>query len=65
MNVDNEDFVLAKVSKDDIVFVSDDGETRELKEATKFQEATNLDEFSYITVENARTIIKRQISLEG
>jgi len=65
MIVEVNDFVLAKISKDDIVFLADDGETRDLTDATHFNEPIEIDEFTPITIKNARDIIKRHISLDG
>lgn len=59
------EFVLAKIQKDDIVFMSDDGETRDLKDAIKFEEPTDIEEYSFITTKAANQIIKNLINQEA
>jgi len=59
------EYVLAKIGKDDITFICDDGETRNLEDALKFEEPTNIEDFSFITAKAARQIIKNLIGQEA
>lgn len=59
------EYVLAKIGKDDIVFIGENGKTRELEGALKFDEPTDIEEFSFITAKAARQIIKNLIGQDA
>lgn len=59
------EYVLAKIEKDNISFMGDNGETGELKHALKFDEPTDIEDFTFISTKAASQIIKNLIEKEA
>lgn len=59
------EYVLAKIGKDDIRFMGDEGETGDLQEALKFDKPTNIEDFTFITTKAANQIIRNLISQDA
>jgi hypothetical protein len=59
------EYVLAKIGKDDILFMGDNGETRSLQDALKFEEPTDIEDFTFISTKAANQILRNLLAQES